>query len=82
MIRVPIFVVRGAPFPSLLMLPQGRETPQDSARCCCLSLRRRFSANQGWINDSMSDRELLDINNDGTIDIVGFGQNGVLAGPG
>jgi hypothetical protein len=39
-----------------------------------------FGANQGWTSDNSYHRELADINNDGTIDIVGFGQAGVLAG--
>jgi predicted cobalt transporter CbtA len=39
-----------------------------------------FGANQGWTNDNIYHHELADINNDGTIDIVGFGQSGVLAG--
>jgi hypothetical protein len=39
-----------------------------------------FGANQGWTSDSVFHRELADIDNDGRIDIVGFGQAGVLAG--
>ena len=39
-----------------------------------------FGANQGWTSDNSYHRELADINNDGAIDIVGFGQAGVLAG--
>jgi hypothetical protein len=39
-----------------------------------------FGANQGWTSDNAFHRELADINNDGTIDVVGFGQAGVLAG--
>jgi predicted cobalt transporter CbtA len=39
-----------------------------------------FGSNQGWTSDNIYHRELADINNDGTIDIVGFGQAGVLAG--
>jgi hypothetical protein len=39
-----------------------------------------FGANQGWTSDNTYHRQLADINNDGTIDIVGFGQAGVLAG--
>jgi hypothetical protein len=39
-----------------------------------------FGANQGWTSDNSYHRELADINNDGTIDIVGFGQAGVLVG--
>jgi hypothetical protein len=39
-----------------------------------------FGANQGWTSNNSFHRELADINNDGTIDIVGFGQAGVLAG--
>jgi hypothetical protein len=41
---------------------------------------QNFGANQGWTSDAVYHRELADINNDGTIDIVGFGQAGVLAG--
>jgi hypothetical protein len=39
-----------------------------------------FGFNQGWSSDTLFHRELADINNDGAIDIVGFGQAGVLAG--
>ena len=39
-----------------------------------------FGANQGWTSDNIFHRELADINNDGRIDVVGFGQAGVLAG--
>jgi Ca2+-binding RTX toxin-like protein len=39
-----------------------------------------FGANQGWTSDNTYHRQLADINNDGTMDIVGFGQGGVLAG--
>jgi hypothetical protein len=39
-----------------------------------------FGANQGWTSDNIYHRELADINNDRTIDVVGFGQAGVLAG--
>jgi hypothetical protein len=39
-----------------------------------------FGADQGWTSDNIFHRELADINNDGTIDVVGFGQAGVLAG--
>ncbi|UUR07846.1 FG-GAP-like repeat-containing protein [Sphingomonas glaciei] len=39
-----------------------------------------FGGNQGWTSDNIFHRELADINNDGRIDIVGFGQAGVLAG--
>jgi hypothetical protein len=39
-----------------------------------------FGANQGWTSDNTYHRELADINNDGRIDIVGFGQAGVTAG--
>jgi hypothetical protein len=39
-----------------------------------------FGANQGWTSDNIFHRQLADINNDGTIDVVGFGQAGVLAG--
>ena len=39
-----------------------------------------FGANQGWTSDDIYHRELADINNDGRIDIVGFGQAGVVAG--
>jgi hypothetical protein len=39
-----------------------------------------FGANQGWTSDSIYHRELADINNDGQMDVVGFGQAGVLAG--
>jgi hypothetical protein len=38
-----------------------------------------FGANQGWTSDSSYHRQLADLNNDGTMDIVGFGQTGVLA---
>ena len=41
---------------------------------------RDFGANQGWSSDNIFHRELADINNDGLVDIVGFGQAGVLAG--
>ncbi|WP_338503390.1 FG-GAP-like repeat-containing protein [Sphingomonas kaistensis] len=39
-----------------------------------------FGANQGWTSDDIFHRELADINNDGRIDIVGFGQAGVIGG--
>ncbi|UUR07176.1 calcium-binding protein [Sphingomonas glaciei] len=39
-----------------------------------------FGANQGWTSDNIYHRELADIDNDGAIDIVGFGQTGVLVG--
>jgi hypothetical protein len=39
-----------------------------------------FGANQGWTNDNNYHRELADLNNDGFIDVVGFGQDGVIAG--
>ncbi|WP_338503385.1 FG-GAP-like repeat-containing protein [Sphingomonas kaistensis] len=39
-----------------------------------------FGANQGWTNDNIFHHDLADINGDGTIDIVGFGTSGVLAG--
>jgi hypothetical protein len=39
-----------------------------------------FGANQGWTNDNTYHRELADLNNDGFIDVVGFGQDGVIAG--
>jgi predicted cobalt transporter CbtA len=39
-----------------------------------------FGTNQGWTSDNIFNRELVDLNNDGRIDIVGFGQAGVLAG--
>lgn len=38
-----------------------------------------FGANQGWTNDNIYHRELADLNNDGRPDVVGFGQDGVLA---
>ncbi|UUR08106.1 beta strand repeat-containing protein [Sphingomonas glaciei] len=41
-----------------------------------------FGANQGWTSDNSFHRELADINNDGAIDIVGFGAGGVIAGYG
>ncbi|UUR08105.1 FG-GAP-like repeat-containing protein [Sphingomonas glaciei] len=41
---------------------------------------QNFGANQGWTNDNNYHRELADLNNDGAIDVVGFGQDGVLAG--
>lgn len=41
---------------------------------------QNFGANQGWTSDNIYHRELADINNDGRIDVVGFGQAGVLAG--
>jgi hypothetical protein len=39
-----------------------------------------FGAAQGWTSNNSYHRELADINNDGTIDIVGFGQAGVFVG--
>jgi len=39
-----------------------------------------FGTNQGWSSDDSYHRELADINNDGRIDVVGFGQAGVIAG--
>jgi hypothetical protein len=39
-----------------------------------------FGVNQGWTSDNSYHRELADINNDGNIDVVGFGHAGVLAG--
>jgi Ca2+-binding RTX toxin-like protein len=39
-----------------------------------------FGPNQGWASDNSYHRELADINNDGTIDIVGFGATSVFAG--
>lgn len=39
-----------------------------------------FGANQGWTSDNTYHRELADINNDARIDVVGFGQAGVLTG--
>jgi hypothetical protein len=39
-----------------------------------------FGAKQGWTSDNSYHRELADINNDGTVDVVGFGQAGVYAG--
>jgi endo-alpha-1,4-polygalactosaminidase (GH114 family)/predicted cobalt transporter CbtA len=41
---------------------------------------QNFGANQGWTSDNIYHRELADINNDGEIDIIGFGHAGVLAG--
>ena len=38
-----------------------------------------FGANQGWTSDNIYHRELADLNNDGLPDVVGFGQDGVLA---
>lgn len=38
-----------------------------------------FGGNQGWTSDNIYHRELADLNNDGLPDVVGFGQNGVLA---
>lgn len=37
-----------------------------------------FTARQGWTSDSVFHRTLADINNDGQMDIVGFGSAGVL----
>lgn len=39
-----------------------------------------FSTTQGWSSDTIYPRQLADIDNDGRIDIVGFGASGVLAG--
>lgn len=39
-----------------------------------------FGVTQGWTADSIFHRELADINNDGLLDIVGFGFAGVVAG--
>jgi hypothetical protein len=39
-----------------------------------------FTPNQGWTSNTAFPRTLADINNDGRIDIVGFGYAGVLAG--
>jgi hypothetical protein len=41
---------------------------------------RADGVQQGWTSDNSYPRELADINNDGRIDIVGFGQTGVVAG--
>ena len=38
-----------------------------------------FGADQGWTSDSSYHRELADLNNDGAIDVIGFGQMDVLA---
>jgi len=39
-----------------------------------------FSPAQGWVNNNTYPRELADVNNDGRLDIVGFGAPGVLVG--
>lgn len=41
---------------------------------------QNFGVSQGWTADSAFHRELADINNDGSLDIVGFGVMGVIAG--
>jgi hypothetical protein len=41
---------------------------------------QNFGAEQGWTSDNSYHRDLADINNDGTIDIVGFGQVGTYVG--
>lgn len=39
-----------------------------------------FTARQGWTSQALFPRALADINHDGRIDIVGFGNDGVLVG--
>jgi len=39
-----------------------------------------FGGNQGWSSDNSTHRELADLNHDGKLDIVGFGNLGVVAG--
>jgi hypothetical protein len=39
-----------------------------------------FTAAQGWTSNDRYYRELADLNNDGLIDIVGYGSEGVLVG--
>ncbi|WP_338502866.1 VCBS repeat-containing protein [Sphingomonas kaistensis] len=39
-----------------------------------------FTSRQGWTNDNLYYRDLADLNNDGHLDIAGFGTAGVLAG--
>ncbi|UUR09475.1 FG-GAP-like repeat-containing protein [Sphingomonas glaciei] len=37
-----------------------------------------FGNRQGWRSDTITDRDLGDVNNDGLLDIVGFGPSGIL----
>ena len=39
-----------------------------------------FSKTSGWSSDDLYHRELGDINGDGAVDIIGFGQFGVIGG--
>jgi hypothetical protein len=41
---------------------------------------RNFTAAQGWSSNDRYYRELADLNNDGLLDIVGYGSEGVLVG--
>jgi hypothetical protein len=41
---------------------------------------RNFTAAQGWTSNDRYYRELADLNNDGLLDIVGYGSEGVLVG--